>query len=96
MIGVVSVDLDKETSHVIVRGAVESTKLVEFVQKKLGKHAEIIKEDNRREEKREVKNNEKDHYQQIIMFNYPPQYSTQYLYPDQTFSDENVFACSIM
>ncbi|KAJ1394790.1 Heavy metal-associated domain, HMA [Sesbania bispinosa] len=95
MDGVISVELNKETSHVIVRGAVESTKLIEFVKKKLGKHAELIKEDNRRDAKKDVKNNEKG-CEQIIMFSYPPQYSTQYLYPNQTFSDENVFACSIM
>ncbi|KAK7328257.1 hypothetical protein VNO77_22360 [Canavalia gladiata] len=95
MEGVDSVELDKEKSIVIVRGTMESTKLVQYVKKKLGKHAEIIKEDNKREVKKEVKDKEKSN-EQIIMFNYPPQYSTQYLYPNQTFNDENVFACSIM
>lgn len=90
-IGVQTVELNKETSHVTVRGEVESTKLVEYVKKRLGKHAEIVKDDK----KREPRNNEKGNGH-IVMFSYPPQYSTQYLYPNQTFSDENVFACSIM
>ncbi|XP_061342685.1 heavy metal-associated isoprenylated plant protein 8 [Gastrolobium bilobum] len=90
MKGVVSVEVSEETSHshVIVRGEVEPTKLVKYVNKKLGKHAEIIKED-------EVESNE-NCPEHIIMFSYPPQYSTEYLYPCQIFSDENAFACSIM
>ncbi|TKY71863.1 Copper transport protein ATX1 [Spatholobus suberectus] len=95
MEGVDSVEVDKEKSRVVVKGTVESTKLVEKVKKKLGKHAEILKEDNKREPKREGKDNEKGN-EHVITYSYPPQYSTQYLYPNQTFSDENVFACSIM
>lgn len=95
VIGVASVEFDKKTTHVTVKGTMEPAKLVEYVQKKFGKHAEIVKEDNKGG--KEVENNkEKDHPEPIILFSYPPQYSTQYLYPNQTFSDENVFACSIM
>lgn len=88
-------ELDKENSQVIVKGTMESTKLVECAKRKLGKHAEIIKEDKKREAKGEGNNNEK-HQEPIILFSYPSQYSTQYVYPNQTFSDENVFACSLM
>ncbi|KAK7302972.1 hypothetical protein RJT34_13870 [Clitoria ternatea] len=94
MEGVDSVELDKEKSHVIVRGKVESTELVEYVKKKLRKHAEIIKNDNRREGRDNIeKRNEL-----IITYNYPPQYTAPFLYPNQNFNfnDENVFACSIM
>jgi hypothetical protein len=93
-----SVELDKEKSLVIVRGTMESSKIVEYVKKKFGKHADIIKEDEKRDQgqkDQEKKSNERDSGH-IIMFSYPPQYSTQYLYPNQKFNDENVFACSIM
>ena len=98
MIGVESVELDKEKSHVIVKGTVESPKLVEYVKKKFGKHAEIIKDDGKRDQvkKDQGKNNNDKDSGHVIMFSYPPQYSTQYLYPNQNFSDENAFACSIM
>ncbi|WJX37945.1 hypothetical protein P8452_25657 [Trifolium repens] len=98
MEGVESVELDKEKSHVIVRGTMESSKIVEYVKKKFGKHSDIIKEDEKRDQGKkdqEKKSNERDSGH-IIMFSYPPQYSTQYLYPNQNFNDENVFACSIM
>lgn len=98
MIGVESVELDKEKSLVTVKGIVDSSKLVEYVKKKFGKHAEIIKEGEKKDEGRRdegKKNNERDNGH-IIMFSYPSQYSTQYLYPNQSFNDENAFACSIM
>ncbi|CAJ2644233.1 heavy metal-associated isoprenylated plant protein 8-like [Trifolium pratense] len=98
MEGVESVVLDEEKSHVTVRGTIESSKVVEYVKKKFGKHADIIKEDERRDQGKqdqEKNNNERDSVH-IIMFSYPPQYSTQYLYPNQKFNDENAFACSIM
>lgn len=87
-------EVDKENSRVVVKGTMESTILVEKIKKKLGKHAEIIKEDNKREPKRE--RNDNKNREPVIMYSYPPQYSTQYLYPNQTFSDENVFACSVL
>ncbi|CAL5201971.1 unnamed protein product [Lathyrus oleraceus] len=98
MKGVESVELDKEKSLVTVKGIVDSSKLVEYVKKKFGKHAEIIKEGEKKDEGRRdegKKNNERDNGH-IIMFSYPSQYSTQYLYPNQSFNDENAFACSIM
>nr|XP_027185944.1 heavy metal-associated isoprenylated plant protein 8 [Cicer arietinum] len=98
MEGVESVELNKENSHVTVKGSVESSKLVEFIKKKLGKHVEIVKEDGKRDQgkKDEGKNNNERDNGHVIMYSYPPQYSTQYLYPNQNFSDENAFACSIM
>lgn len=97
VIGVVSVELNRETSHVTVKGSMDSNKLVEFVKMKLKKHSEIIKEDNKKDAKGEGKeDNKRKDYEKIIIFSYPPQYSTQYIYPNQNFSDENAFACSIM
>lgn len=96
MEGVESVELDKEKSHVTVKGTVESPKLVEYVKKKFGKHAEIIKDDVKRDQGKKDQGKNKKDSGHVIMFSYPPQYSTQYLYPNQNFSDENAFACSIM
>ncbi|QCD76879.1 Cu2+-exporting ATPase [Vigna unguiculata] len=95
MEGVDSVEVDKENSLVIVKGTVEGTKLVEAVKKKLSKNAEIMKEEIRREPRKEVNDNEKGR-EPIIIYSYPPQYGTQHIYPNQTFNDENVFACSVM
>jgi len=89
------VEVDKENSLVIVKGTVEGTKLVEAVKKKLSKNAEIMKEEIRREPRKEVNDNEKGR-EPIIIYSYPPQYGTQHIYPNQTFNDENVFACSVM
>jgi len=77
----------------------EGAKLVEAVKKKLRKHVEIMKEDTRREpckEQRKEGNDGEKVKEPIIIYSYPPQYGTQHMYPNQTFNDENVFACSIM
>ncbi|KAK7245538.1 hypothetical protein RIF29_40384 [Crotalaria pallida] len=95
MEGVQFVDVNRETSHVTVKGAMEEAKLVEYAKKRMRKHAEVIKDDKKREVKQKDKHPEKI-YEPVILFSYPPQYSTQYLYPNQNFNDENVFACSIM
>ncbi|KAK7332069.1 hypothetical protein VNO80_28816 [Phaseolus coccineus] len=93
--GVDSVEVDKENSRVTVKGTMEGAKLVEAMKKKLRKHAEIMKEESRREPRKEVNDVEKVR-DPIVIYSYPPQYATQHIYPNQTFNDENVFACSIM
>jgi hypothetical protein len=58
-----SVELDKEKSLVIVKGTMESSKIVEYVKKKFGKHADIIKEDEKRDQGKkdqEKKNNDRE------------------------------------
>ncbi|KAF1881912.1 hypothetical protein Lal_00038555, partial [Lupinus albus] len=102
--GTQSVEVNRETSQVIVKGTMDTTKVVECVKKQLGKHAEIIKNEQKKEvkpkeiihEKSNNNNNNNNNNKPIILYSYPSQYSTQYLYPNQTFNDENVFACSIM
>ncbi|ESW20013.1 hypothetical protein PHAVU_006G173800, partial [Phaseolus vulgaris] len=94
--GVDSVEVDKENSRVTVKGTMEGAKLVEAMKKKLRKHAEIMKEESRREPRKEVNDVEKVVRDPIVIYTYPPQYATQHMYPNQTFNDENVFACSIM
>ncbi|CAJ1961964.1 unnamed protein product [Sphenostylis stenocarpa] len=95
MEGVESVDVDQEKSRVTVKGTMEGAKLVEAVKKKLRKQAEIMKEEIKREPIKEGNNNETCR-EPIIIYTYPPQYATQHIYPNHTFNDENVFACSIM
>jgi hypothetical protein len=88
-----------EASRVTVRGVFDPPKLVENIKKRLGKHVEIVKQEHA--EKGQDKGNKKDTEGEKgekggNMFQYPPQYSTQHIYPNQMFSDENVFSCSIM
>ncbi|XP_060672500.1 heavy metal-associated isoprenylated plant protein 8 [Ziziphus jujuba] len=92
MAGVLSVEADMEKSIVRVRGVVDSQKLVEYIKKRLGKHAEVLKEQGNQQKKV----NKKFQEEEGIIFNYPPQYSAQHIYPNQTFSDDNPFSCSIM
>ncbi|KAI4354507.1 hypothetical protein L6164_003360 [Bauhinia variegata] len=87
MEGVVTVEVNREKSLVIVRGTPEPQKIIEHVKKQLGKHAEIIKQENMWN---------KNENENTIRYCYPPQYSTPFVFPDHIFSDENVFACSIM
>lgn len=87
-----------ETSRVTVRGVFDPPKLVEIIKKRLGKHVEIVKQEHA-EKGSQDKSNKKDTEGEKggnIVFQYPPQYSTQHIYPNQMFSDENVFSCSIM
>ncbi|PRQ22515.1 putative heavy metal-associated domain, HMA [Rosa chinensis] len=107
--GVLNVEANMETSMVTVRGIVDPPKLIEYIKKQLGKHAEFVKQE---EEKGRSKDKEKDKGKGDnsksntnnkicpevveIRFQYPPQYSVEHIYPCQTFSDENPLACSLM
>ncbi|MED6137129.1 hypothetical protein PIB30_062061 [Stylosanthes scabra] len=93
MEGVLSVELDKENSQVTVKGTMEKDKLVAYVKKRLKKHAEIIEEEDDNREENEIGDNGQEPENTCCR---PPQYPAQCIYPNQTFSDENPFACSIM
>ncbi|PQQ09548.1 heavy metal-associated isoprenylated plant protein 3-like [Prunus yedoensis var. nudiflora] len=95
--GVLNVEANRESSRVTVRGVVDPPKLIEFIKKKLGKHAEVVKqEQGGGGDKGQGKDNKKGPEAGEIVFQYPPQYSNQHFYPNQAFSDDNPFACSIM
>ncbi|CAL9019778.1 unnamed protein product [Prunus brigantina] len=97
MKGVLNVEANMESSRVTVRGVVDPPKLIEYIKKKLGKHAEIVKqEQGGGGDKGQGKDNKKGPEAGGYIFQYPPQYSTQHIYPNQAFSDDNPFACSIM
>ncbi|PSS26981.1 Heavy metal-associated isoprenylated plant protein, partial [Actinidia chinensis var. chinensis] len=94
MKGVLTVLTNMSTSQVTVKGAFEPHQLVEYINKKIGKHATIVKKtpptkkegDNKNEEQGK-KMDIKDYYQM-----YPP----GLVYAPQLFSEENPNACSIM
>lgn len=104
--GVMAVEADRESSKVRVKGIVDPPKLVEAIKKKMKKNVEVVNKKQEKEEKSANKpggggnnnNNNKDGKQEKenFAFKYPPQYSLHHIYPNQTFSDDNVFSCSIM
>ncbi|KAH0991955.1 hypothetical protein GBA52_003438 [Prunus armeniaca] len=96
MKGVLSVEANMESSRVTVRGVVDPPKLIEYIKNQLGKHAEIVKQEQGQKQGNNNNNNNKKDPERENIFQYPPQYSSQHIYPNQTFSDENPFACSIM
>ncbi|XP_030459710.1 heavy metal-associated isoprenylated plant protein 8-like [Syzygium oleosum] len=55
MEGVLSVKPDMAGGTVTVKGAVEPPKLVEYIKKQMGKHAEIVKEEVKKDKKVEEK-----------------------------------------
>jgi hypothetical protein len=96
ILGILNVEPNKETSRVTVRGAVDPPKLVEYIKKRLGKHVEIVHQEQVEKGSQGKGNNNKPSTGGENVFHYPPQYSAQYIYPNQMFSDENVNSCSIM
>ncbi|KAF5725553.1 hypothetical protein HS088_TW23G00277 [Tripterygium wilfordii] len=95
--GILSVEPDREKSLVTVKGVFDPPKLAKTMSKRFGKHVEILKQ----EQPEKGKDNNKGAMDggsstNITMFHYPPQYSNGCIYPPMTFSDENVFSCSLM
>ncbi|KAK4841758.1 hypothetical protein QYF36_009997 [Acer negundo] len=90
---VFSVEPDMGKSQVTVKGVFDPPKLVEIITKRLGKHVEIVKEE---QVKKEQKNIEflKDREEKYVVYNPPPH--LQNVYDCQIFSDENINSCSIM
>lgn len=85
-------------STVTIKGDFDPPKLVRTITKQLGKYAEIVENVKEKEEEKEKEkgNKKKGKEEEIIIFQYPPQYSTHHIYPSQILSDENIFSCSIM
>ncbi|XP_031744129.1 heavy metal-associated isoprenylated plant protein 8 [Cucumis sativus] len=95
MEGVMRVETDRESSKVIVKGMIDPPKLMECIKKRMGKKVEIF---NKKSEDKSSNNKDSNvqHKLDHFTFKYPPQYSLLHIYPNQTFSDDNVFSCSIM
>ncbi|XP_030456987.2 heavy metal-associated isoprenylated plant protein 7-like [Syzygium oleosum] len=108
--GVETVETDVANDQVIVKGVIDPLKLVDYVKKRTGKHASIVKDEEKKEEekKEESKEGEKkdgeegkdddDTKMDIKKSEYwPSKYYMEYhSYPSQIFSDENPNACSVM
>ncbi|KAI9123640.1 hypothetical protein K1719_004940 [Acacia pycnantha] len=109
--GVESVETDLGNDRVVVKGVVEANKLVEYVYKRTGKQASIVKEEEKKEEdkKDEDKKKEEDEHKEqeeeeedndqtdIKRMEYwPSKYFTEYADAPQIFSDENPNACCVM
>ncbi|XP_050366423.1 heavy metal-associated isoprenylated plant protein 8 [Argentina anserina] len=110
--GVLNVEANMETSMVTVRGIVDPPKLMAYIKKQLGKHAEFVKQEEeigRCKDKEKGKDRDKGKYDNKskiknkicpevveIRYQYPPQNTVDYIYPCQMLSDENPLACSIM
>ncbi|KAM7468786.1 hypothetical protein LguiB_016348 [Lonicera macranthoides] len=93
MQGVHTVEPDTKKSHMTVKGVFEPEKLVEFVNKRAGKHAAIVKTSKMDGKDGGNNTNEgNNHPKPINRHNYPP----EHVYAPQIFSDENPNACSLM
>ena len=104
-------DVNVEKSQVVVKGELEPQKLVDYVNKRMGKVASIektenLKRENGRQRRAETENNNNNNnnnsngggsIQHVPFFNgYNPQQMEFLYYSDQMFSDENTQACIIM
>ncbi|KAM7269604.1 hypothetical protein ACFE04_025101 [Oxalis oulophora] len=100
MKGILIVEPDMENSKVIVKGVFDPQKLAETIGKRLRKYVEILEvEEPKGEEPKQEDDNDTSKEEEEVeenTFHYPSQYATNYIYPCQTFSDENVYACIIM
>lgn len=85
--GVRSVDPDTEKNVVTVKGTMDPQKLVEFINKRGGRHVEIVKQSsiNQRETTTTVDECH-DHHD----------YPQQLLHAPQLFSDENPNSCALL
>ncbi|KAL2519736.1 Heavy metal transport/detoxification superfamily protein [Abeliophyllum distichum] len=91
MEGVQTVDPEMEKNLVTVKGSMDAQKLVAFINKRAGRHAEIVKQTNK-EKKNETTENQNENRNGAVYPNYPQ----DLVYAPQLFSDENPNSCSIM
>ncbi|XXG47076.1 hypothetical protein AAC387_Pa02g1776 [Persea americana] len=105
MKGVESANPDPKSSLVVVKGIFTPQELVEYVYKKVGKHAEIVKQETeKKKEEKEKEGGEEDkdeddtkvEVRKNEFYYYYTKYNVDCLYPPQIFSDENPNACSVM
>ncbi|KAG9136831.1 hypothetical protein Leryth_004584 [Lithospermum erythrorhizon] len=102
MPGVQTVDPDMSNNIVIVKGTMDPQKLVEFINKRSGRHAMILKLDDKKQNNNQNQQNY-DHNKQNnqnkkkdINSGIYPKYPLDLVLAPQLFSDENPNACSIM
>lgn len=94
ILGVQTVDPEKNNNIVKVKGSMDPQKLVEFISKKAGKHAEIIKKID--QDKNEKISYDKNSYDIKNGCNNCQHDYFQFVHAPQIFSDENPNSCSIL
>ncbi|KAL0421588.1 UNVERIFIED_CONTAM: Heavy metal-associated isoprenylated plant protein 7 [Sesamum latifolium] len=95
MEGVQTVDPDMEKNLVTVKGTMDAQKLVEFVSRRGGRHAEIVKQSNLKGSNNGESEGNKNETREecCVVHNYP---TDRLAYAPQLFSDENPNSCSVM
>ncbi|KAG4148880.1 hypothetical protein ERO13_D05G310800v2 [Gossypium hirsutum] len=100
MKGILNVEADMKKSMVTITGSLGASNIAETIRRRLGKHVEIVavesKDKKKNHDKGNEKSNKKGEEEKIVVLNYPPQYSAQNICPNQIFSNQNIFSCSIM
>ena len=110
LIGVQLVDVDAKNSQATIKGEFELQNLLDYVDKKMGKHATIVKVEKQRghnnekqqnfknENNNDNNNNNNKRAREIIPFNEftLKQYESNCLLQIDILSDENTQACIIM
>lgn len=92
MQGVFTVETDMKNSQVIVKGAFDPKKLVDFISRRVGKNAVVVKQTP--PEKKEDDKGKKGKKNEMEMDQiYPPGHVYA---PDRILSEENPNACSVM
>lgn len=89
-----------EKNLVTVKGSMDAQKLVEFINKRGGRHAEIVKQQAQivkqtNNEKKKERNENQNQNQNRTVEVYP-NYPSDLVYAPQLFSDENPNSCLIM
>ncbi|XP_058194384.1 heavy metal-associated isoprenylated plant protein 8-like [Rhododendron vialii] len=90
MQGVLAVETDMKNSQVIVKGAFDPKKLVDFINRRAGKNAVVVKQTPDKKEDVKGKKGKKTEGEGDQI--YPP----GLVYAPQIFSEENPNACSVM
>ncbi|TYJ36875.1 hypothetical protein E1A91_A05G338500v1 [Gossypium mustelinum] len=100
MKGILNVEADMKKSMVRITGSLDASNIAETIRRRLGKHVEVVavesKDKKTNNDKGNENSNKKGEEEKIVVLNYPPQYSAQNICPNQIFSNENIFSCSIM
>ncbi|KAK8674503.1 hypothetical protein V6N13_032617 [Hibiscus sabdariffa] len=95
--GIETVETDVGNDHVVVKGTVDPTKLVEYVYKRTGKQATIVKGEEEKTKKQEDDKKGDENENEIKPSEYfPSELEYPIPIPPQFFSDENPNACSLM
>ncbi|KAG4201988.1 hypothetical protein ERO13_A05G309950v2 [Gossypium hirsutum] len=93
MKGILNVEADMKKSMVRITGSLDASNIAETIRRRLGKHVEVVAVESK---DKKTNSNKKGEEEKIVVLNYPPQYSAQNICPNQIFSNENIFSCSIM